>query len=200
MRWAIYLFFICVTLQVGVASDAHNLFYEITPESRITIAGRSNMASFRCITAEIPNGSFMAFVTNESDLVSFFNAKIPVRVKSLDCSNRLINNDLYKTLNADNNPTIALNFKEAKLIATYPNDTYKYRIKVDMTLANVQREERGEVMVQKISKSSYRVTGSQLIRLSSYKIKPPSAMFGLIRVEDDMQIEFNVVVKVRSDF
>lgn len=195
------VFFQLLLLTGGVLGrDTHNFSYELLPETRISISGTSNVKNFRCLTAESnQKGSFIVFEKDDSSAISFYNAKLPVRVRSLDCNNNLINRDLYKTLNADRYPFILLQLRDADLISSYPNNTYKYKVKVDLTLANNQRESNGEVLVQKIGAGVFRITGSQHIKLTDFSIKPPTAMLGLIVVDDEMVINFNVVVKVKKD-
>jgi polyisoprenoid-binding protein YceI len=158
------------------------------------------VSSFKCITADCTQkGSFVVFEKNDSDIISFYNALFSVKVRSLDCNNSLINRDLYKTLNSDKYPFIVLQIKEAELISFFPNSVFKYKVKVDMTLANNQRETKGEVLVQKIDSGVFRVSGVQKIKLTDFNIKPPTAMLGLIVVDDEMTITFNLVLKARKD-
>ena len=189
-------------LVASIHSDTHThtFSYEVLPESKISISGTSNVSSFKCFAADCAQkGSFVVFEKNDSNIISFYNALFSVKVRSLDCNNSLINRDLYKTLNSDKYPFIVLQIKEAELISFFPNSVFKYKVKVDMILANNQRETKGEVLVQKINSDVFRVSGVQKIKLTDFNIKPPTAMLGLIVVDDEMTITFNLVLKARKD-
>lgn len=182
------------------SDDVHSYSYEVLPGSQISISGKSNVNTFRCYTASIPQkDSFLAFEPEGVNQVSFYHADIDIRVKSLNCGNRLIENDLNKSLNSDRYPFIMLRFKGAKLIGRYANNTFRYQTSVSMTIANTSRNVDVEVTLQKLERNTYRVTGSQIIDMADYNIKQPTAMLGLIVVDRQVTINFNIVVVVYKD-
>lgn len=182
------------------STDIHSYAYEILPGSQISLSGKSNVNSFRCYTANIAQkGSFLAFEPDGVNKVTFYHADVDLMVKSLSCGSRLIEKDMGKALTVDRYPFITLNFKDAKLIARYPNKTAKYLTTISMTIASTTRDIEVEIILQQIDSNKFRITGSQVIDMTSFNIKQPTALLGMIVVERDITISFNVLAMVYKD-
>jgi len=177
--------------------NIHSYSYEILPNSQISISGKSNINTFKCYTANIAQkGDLLSFEPEGINLVSFYNADVDLMVKSLNCGSKLIEKDLSKSLIADKYPFILLNLKEAKLVARYPNKTAKYQASISMTIANTTRDVNVDILIQQIDKNTFRITGNEVISMTDFKIKQPTAMLGMIVVDREITISFNVLAVV----
>lgn len=171
------------------------------PESQLTISGKSNVNTFQCHSADVmQKGSFMAFEPTTSGTIGFYNASVALKVKSLSCGSKLIEKDLNKSMMSDRFPFIYLDFKDAKLSAKYPNNTSKYLATVKITIANTTKETKVELMLQQLTANTYRLTGTQTLVLKDFNINPPKAMFGLIVVNEEITINFNITASIKKDF
>jgi polyisoprenoid-binding protein YceI len=180
--------------------DIHTYAYEILPSSQISISGKSNINTFRCYTANIPSkGSFLAYEPEGVSSVNFYHADVDLLVKSLNCGSKLIEKDLNRSLIADRYPFIMLSFKDARLIARYPNKTAKYQTTLNMTIANTTRNVGVDILLQQVDRNTFRITGSQVISMTDFNIKQPTAMFGMIVVDREITINFNILATVYKD-
>jgi polyisoprenoid-binding protein YceI len=188
------------TLGAASSADVHSYKYEVMPESLLSISGKSNVASFSCYNAEVvQKGSFMAFEPQGVNAANFYNARIDLKVKSMNCHSRLIERDLGKSLLSDRYPVIQLNFNDAKLVALYPNSTAKYQATLKMTLAATTREVKVDIFLQQLSRNTYRLTGGLVVDMTQFNIKQPTAMLGLVVVDKEINISFNIVALVYKD-
>lgn len=188
------------TLGATNSPDIHTYAYEILPGSQISISGKSNINAFRCYTANIPQkGNFLAFEPEGVNTVNFYHADVDLLVKSLNCGSKLIEKDLNRSLIADRYPFIMLSFKDAKLIAQYPNKTAKYQTTVSMTIAKTSRNVEVDILLQQVDRNTFRITGSQVISMTDFNIKQPTAMFGMIVVDREITINFNILATVYKD-
>jgi YceI-like domain. len=188
------------TLGASNNPDIHTYAYEILSGSQISISGKSNVNTFRCYTVNIPQkGSFLAFEPEGVNAVNFYHADVDLKVKSLSCGSKLIEKDLDRSLIADRYPFIILSFKDAMLIARYPNRTAKYQTTLNMTIANTTRNVEVDILLQQVDRNTFRIIGSQIISMTDFNIKPPTAMFGMIVVDREITINFNILATVYKD-
>ncbi|WP_320051769.1 YceI family protein [uncultured Acetobacteroides sp.] len=191
-----------VFLALGASNnpDVHTYAYEILSGSQISISGKSNINTFRCYTANIPRkGSFLAFEPEGVNVVDFYHADVDLLVKSLSCGSKLIEKDLNRSLMADRYPFIMLSFKDAKLVARYPNRTAKYQTTLSMTIASTTRNVGVDILLQQVDHNTFRIVGSQVISMTDFNIKQPTAMFGMIVVDREITISFNILAAVYKD-
>ena len=68
-----------------------------------------------------------------------------------------------------------------------------------MTIANTTRNVEVEILLQQIERNKFRITGSQVIDMTSFNIKQPTALLGMIVVEREITISFNILAMVYKD-
>lgn len=188
-------------LLLGIESSATGslLSYSIKNNSTITLAGSSNVNRFEC---SIANNQANGYLTVDSDLangqVKFQNAFLRINVGSFDCKNQLMSKDLQKTLRVDKFPHI-----EAELINARPigdnskGNPKKGKLKTSVAITISGQCRIVDVIVdwQKENATEYRFIGSKQLLMSDFEIDPPVAAFGLIKVNNDIIINFDFTIK-----
>ncbi|MFT5167991.1 MAG: hypothetical protein ACI8P3_003230, partial [Saprospiraceae bacterium] len=53
--------------------------------------------------------------------------------------------------------------------------------------------------VKKIDVDSYRVVGNTSLQLCAFKLEPPTAMMGLVKVDDVIEINFDLYLDLEMD-
>lgn len=177
----------------------HRISYTIQEQSSLTLSGSSNINKFECTTYNnFNNGNIYIQSDDKGKSVYFTNAILHIDVKSFDCQNPLLNRDLYNTLNAKTSPNIdvelrnALPISESELLKT---NVGKFRADVTITLNGKSKSDYIVVLWYKIGPDLYRFTGTKQLFMSDFGIKKPVTAFGLIRVDDDIKIDFDLFIK-----
>lgn len=176
--------------------------YSFTGGSTITANGNTNVKPFSCVCFfnEMSPTSQVTLSVNADNSVAFFkNAILKVNIEALDCGNNGINNDLSRVLKASQYPYILIRIKDAGSISHKPIDLSKQaemKVDADISMAGVTRQDTIVMEGGQIGKSLFHFTGQHPLHLSEYGIKPPTALFGLIKVRNTIIIRFDLKVSI----
>jgi len=170
----------------------------VRPESDVVLSGRSNVNSWACrsevFEATISKKVSIAYVLNADD-ASITRISVTVPVKSLKCGNGRMEQDLYEALAAARFPAIDYT------LVSYEIDTscitpihFKAMTVGDITIAGVTRRVAIPISADRQPDGSVVGTGSLKLRMTDLGVKPPVALFGLIRAKNDIEVAFEVLL------
>ena len=181
------------------------LSYRILQDSRLFLEGTTNVNTFVCKCAcvqSFPRLQFEMEVKEEGQKAVFDEAGLNIRTTDLDCGNRNMNKDLHESLKASQYPSIAIVIQEAGLksgavLAGGHEWTY-ITAKAQLTVAGVERSARLKIKAQQTGPGTYRFLSQYTIKMTDFNIEPPTAMLGLIKVNDRIEIHFDLTVAVEE--
>jgi hypothetical protein len=179
----------------------------IDPVSRVWLDGSANVVDFKCVAGIIESTGFLHDM-NMQLLQSGagrphgeVELQVRIPVNQLNCGKAPINRDMRKTLNADQFPVITYSLGDSRLMCC-TDDTLPQTMEIEtfgeLTLSGVTRKERIIVSGQFIGTYQLRITGSHVINMSDFGLEPPSPMMGLIKVNDKMIVNFDVIITVKD--
>lgn len=182
------------------------LSYRILHTSRLFLEGTTNVNTFTCnctCVQSFPRLQFEMEVREESRNAVFDDAQLQISTKALDCGNRNMNKDLYETLKAGQYPSIGISILEANLssgdnlaeAAEWSDLTARARL----TVAGVSRTALLKVKARKTGPGAYRFLSQYTIKMTDFNIEPPTAMLGLIKVNNQIEINFDLTVAVEEE-
>ena len=101
-----------------------------------------------------------------------------------------MDNNTYKALKADKHPNISY---VAKTVAITRTDASGFSAKTtgSMTIAGTTNATDIAATVKINGDKTITVTGSKKIKMTDYKIDPPTAVFGTIKTGNEITISFN---------
>ena len=101
-----------------------------------------------------------------------------------------MNNNTYKALKADANPTIIFILR-SPLKSIKANSTGNtVSMEGSLTIAGVTNPITMKVKLVMDSQSKLTIEGSQTIKMADYAVTPPTALFGTIRTGDSITLNF----------
>lgn len=178
---------------MGVTSQNLNAqsVYKLTADkdASIKVLGTSNVHDW-VLTSTILE-SQGEFKLDDHQLRSF---SFSLNAKSLKSEHESMDNRTYKTMKADQYPKV--NYKLTSAIVTELQKN-KYAIKTtgELTIAGVTQTILMTISAIINSDNTITCTGSENIKLTDYKIDPPSFMLGAMKVKNDLTIQFNLIYK-----
>jgi polyisoprenoid-binding protein YceI len=121
-------------------------------------------------------------------------ATVDVAVAELECGRERMNRDLQIAMHAEEHPKITYYLESAFQTESSDNEVISINAIGFLRVAGVVR--KVEVLATAIQSDdgSYRLSGSLPIRMTDYNIDPPRALAGLIRVHDDIVVQFDLTV------
>lgn len=183
---SIFLIFAFTKSDAGI----QNTKVSILPESTLVVNGTTNVNSFQCVfnTQKLKNPVSVSYVLASGKL-KFKETALVLDNYCFDCGGKGINRDFQSILQTNHYPQIRLILKEI----TELNRNNKVQTLVDVEIAGVKNE---YLIPVKIKKEAHTIIeGSLNLNLSDYKLTAPKKMFGLIAVDDEIAIDFSLVVQ-----
>jgi polyisoprenoid-binding protein YceI len=176
--------------------------YAFVEGSTVTANGQTNINLFSCVCLykEIFPGSQTTITANgDHTEASFKNATLSVDIEALDCGNKSMNKDLYRMLKASRYPYIFIRIKDAGAVSHKPvnlSEQTKLRVEADISMAGVTKAESIIMEGKQIGENLFHFTGEHALYMTDFGIKPPTALFGVIKVSNNLLIRFDLKVKV----
>jgi polyisoprenoid-binding protein YceI len=166
----------------------------LEPGSEVSIAGTSNVHDFSCKTNRI-NAYIDVDPGYAKDLTKLtrpiVSVQVNIAVRSLSCGKKQMDENMYKTLKADQNQLIKYTLSGYDLVD--PSST-AFAAKTKGTLMIMGKEKVVEIKVDAARLAEGRATaqGEETLLMSDFGIKPPSFMLGTLRVGNEIKVKFNL--------
>lgn len=179
----------------GIAAQ---LEYSILDGSKIAVLGSTNINEFVCFSEEKYGKRKIDFSHDEhKTTIHFSNAILKLPVASLDCGNVVMNSNLCRTLKSDDYPFIIVELKEVRSkdggTINLTNLT-QLIAKVELTLAGVRKTKEIRFSGKQTAPGHFYFNGLHNLSLKEYNLETPAALFGLIKVGDDIGVRFNLTI------
>jgi polyisoprenoid-binding protein YceI len=180
-----------VTAQAG-AQETTKL--QLEPGTELSISGTSTVHAFTCKTSRI-DATLVVDRGYTKDLTKVARPIVSVRVeipaKSLDCGNGKMNDNMYGTLKAKDNPTITYVMSGYDLEDATASG-FAAKTEGVLTIAGKGKTISMAVKADRVEDTKATAKGEQAILLTDFGIKPPSFMLGALKVGNEIKIKFNL--------
>jgi len=184
-----------VTLPV-VAWNARPELLTLQPESKLWVDGKSTIRSFSCAASDVgavvdavPNGITQVIAAQKGIRA----VRITVPAEKLDCGNGTMNDHMRKAIKLNENPVIEFTMtsydvsKAAEGVAGTLTGTLKLGgVTKTIEIPATASAENG----------SLHVIGGYALKMSDFDLTPPSLMFGRIKVRDEVNVKFDLLLKI----
>jgi len=191
----------------------------VTPRSTLLLNGSSNVTRWRCSGSTLAGAMKVAAPLHqinevidriEDGQVSALlahpeTAKIPepefdltIPIDALRCSGgRPMERDVLAALKAIQYPDITVHFRQVRSGVEHDIDTHEYRIPVlaDISLAGVTREVEVTIVAERIDRESFRIRADVPLKMTDFGIRPPQALFGLIKAADRLTVSLSLILE-----
>mgnify|MGYP000492088847 CR=1 FL=1 len=183
----------------NLRNDRTPIQYYLGDQSKLEVFGKTNVNEFCCASYEKFKPQKLTYeIPFDSDKMKFNRAKLNIQINEMDCGGRLINKDFRRTLNADKCPFISIDLKE---IINQDCDNLRecdnwifFIASTEITINEVNQKINIPIHILKETDQKFRVTGQKKLQLSDFKIIPPTAFMGMIKVRNSIEINFDLEV------
>lgn len=174
-------------------SSAQNL-YKITADKdvNIKVQGTSNVHDWSLTSTKLDSQG--DFKVENGQLLSLTSFYFTIDAKSLKSEHESMDGRTYKTMKADQYPKVTYKLVSAT-ITTIQKGKYLIKAKGDLTIAGVTQSITLDVTALVNADNTITCTGSEALKLTDYKIDPPSFMLGAMKVKNDLTIQFKLLYK-----
>jgi YceI-like domain len=190
-----FLLFILIQPATGQNFNLSQVSFETEDTSVISILGNSTVGAFTCESTGA-TGSGRAGLEHETTGESFVEASLLSPVAAFDCKNGKITSDLQKALKKDEYPQVALAIDAGFARPSNEDEAGEFVIRVAGTLTIAGIDQPIDMTFNAVRESffTFRLKGIHSILMSDFGISPPSALLGLIKTNDQITIDFDLVL------
>ena len=171
----------------------------LLPESRLWVGGTSSVRGWECkattFTATIesaPNAAATVLAGDEA--VGAVDLTIPI--EKLECGNGQMNGHMRKALKMEEHNQIA--FRLASYELNRSNDSLLVTIAGALTLGGTEKPIEMVALATAAPDGALRVAGTYAFKMTEFGLKPPTLMFGRIKVHELVKVGFDIVLKDRA--
>lgn len=213
MRGAVLILLLAVP---AMAEEATSLF--AAPASQLVLEGWSNVAPWRCkgtaldgrmdvaaplarinhLIDRIEDGNIVPLIANPASATfpqPAFHLSVPV--SGFRCGNARMERDLSGALKAAQYPSIEFRFTglAGGIHHDIDGSTYNANITGVLSLAGASRNIRLDVEAQRLAPDRFRLRARLPLRMTDFRITPPTALFGAIKARDELAVRFDLVLQ-----
>ena len=166
------------------------------PQSRLWIDGTSTVRSFSCKAGEVnavveasgPN-AILRLLTGDKGVKS---VKVTVPAERLDCGNGTMNEHMRKALKVDAHKTIEFRLTDYEIargadgVAGTINGTLELGGVSKAITMKAEGKPEGDML---------HVTGAYDLKMTEFGLRPPTLMFGRIKVGETVKVKYDLLLK-----
>lgn len=195
------LILLVLKLSPGAVISAQYITYVPEEVSKLWIEGRSNINEFECQANQyfgeatlFENTGPVEFSQNLQERVFL---QVEIRVDGFECGRSRMNRDLQDALKSKDFPEIIFIFDSADLIGSPElNDgAFEIMVKGSLTVAGNTRDIQFLTKAYYLEPAKVRAIGKTTIRMTDFNVEPPTALMGLVKADDELTVNFDLVAR-----
>ncbi|MFZ9660281.1 MAG: hypothetical protein ACO29O_00270 [Chitinophagaceae bacterium] len=189
-----YLFFILLIFSFSfkgndIPTNPKVESWIIEKKSSISIEGSSNINSFVCELREYLKADTLTCKKDEKYCKLIFAKSIlSLDIKKFDCHQKFITSDFRKMMQEDQYPSLIIQFISLDDIQS--NGIVNG--KVEIQLAGRKRLMDVQYNKTVVANNQIMLEGGKLLRFSDFELRPPTKLGGMIRINEDIKVNFNL--------
>jgi len=187
-------------LLLGARGAGDGSGMNLLPESRIWVGGTSSVRGWECrattfaVTVEsAPNGAATVLAGEKA----VGSADVAIPIEKLECGNGQMNGHMRKALKAQEHPQIAFRLGSYELNRS--NDSLLVTVTGSLTLGGTEKPIELVALASPAPDGALRVAGNYSLKMTEFGLKPPTLMFGTMKVHDLVKVGFDLLLKDRAN-
>lgn len=161
--------------------------------SRFTIDGSSNVHDWQSKVTGITGTADLNIENGAFKGIRQLSVTIPVKgIKSPKGS--IMDNKTYDALKQEDYPNITYKLVKVNSV-TQKGGAYEVSTTGNLTIAGVTKSVDITVTAKDLGNNAWQFEGSKPLKMTDFKISPPTALMGTMKTGDDVTIKFAVTVE-----
>jgi len=173
--------------------------YVLHPDSKIAVEGGSTLTDWKAVVNQFDGMGTLGSALSKKSIKTgkaLSELSLTCVVESMDGGRGpAMNKKIRTALKMTEHPTISFKASSSavKEVLNKAEKTFLFTATGDLTIAGVTKEVEIE-LEGKREADKLLLNGSKDLKLSTFDIKAPSAMFGQIETKDDISIQFELIL------
>lgn len=198
------LFGICVIVVISAfmpEREAPFLLHRfiVQPSSKLIISGKTNVNSFQCSTLYCGKDTLVLREGGPGYKPVFEKGYVGLDASAFSCGMKLMTNDFSKTIKANEHPSIVIDFISFERVPIYgcTEETFKGRLKI--SLGGVTNSFDVSCSIEVASNGLVHLKGGRNFVFSDFNLIAPTHMMGVVKVNEELDVNFHLVLKLDSN-
>jgi len=174
---------------------------DLQKSSTITIHGTTNLISFKLTQKgdKLSKRNFLITATQNQNKILLSQNEHTILVKDFTSDNKMALRDFMKLVKATTYPSFSVKLESFEIDPKGNNkDLSKAIVSVDLTITG--KTKHYNISVNSIHDGDiYKLNGIKKINIRDFGLEPPVEMLGLIRVNEWINIDFDIICKITID-
>lgn len=179
---------IAAILGIGSVLTAQTLKIN-SKASTMTIYGTTNVHDFTQKVTQI-SGELVVNAAQKS--VQSMDVLIPVR--SIKSPEKQMDTYTYETFSSEKNPNITFHLTEASGLKVTDKEI-EVTVTGNLTMNGTAKKISFKVNGKNPKSGVYQFKGAVALKMTEYKMKPPTAMMGMMKVGDGITLKFDITLE-----
>lgn len=162
----------------------------------LKVAGKTNVNKFSCTIFNYAKPDTLTFYRNNTGAAVKVAGSISVDVQQFDCQHNMITRDLRKTLKSATFPKLVIKFINLSKYPEFSAQTQSIKGLVSIELAGVTKQYEVDYRFIPDGTKSLTLIGNRQVNFSDFDLTPPKKAGGMIKTKDQLDVEFNLKLKV----
>jgi len=160
---------------------------------KVVVKGSSNVHDW---TADVKKMGIASVInTTEGNLVGISSANVDIDVATLKASEgSIMDGKMRDALNAEKFPKITFSMSNVSFPAQAAGE-FNTTITGNLTISGTTQKVTLPVKVRVLANGEIEFSGAQKFKMTSFKVSPPTAMFGAMKTTDDITINYLITLK-----
>ena len=204
---------LCLAVVVGASglaprsapAQSSSTHLRVHDKSQFWIQGEAASIDFTCTVSRVEGRAALPpaqdSVPTAADREDQTEVVVTVPVNAFDCGKDRMTRDLQEALKMEDHPEIRFELIHAT-VKKSALDTSAHWRRVEvlgaLTIAGTKRLTRLSATGRALDANRFRVRGCHPIRMTYYNIDPPTKAFGLIKVKNEVEVQFDLLAVTES--
>lgn len=164
----------------------------INKNSSLMINGSTNINKFTC---DIPSyGRTDTLILTKGQVGVALSGTVILKIRSFDCHNAIMTNDLRKTLKEPVVPALKISFLSLSKMPALSAQPEMITGLVDIELAGVKKRFEVRYQVSTDSQREIHLLGTRDVTFTEFNLIPPRKLGGMIRTNDKLNVVFYLAI------
>lgn len=180
---------LCLFIQLSDSSRyPEEKLWIVTSASRLEITGATNVNRFRCSSTDYAGVDTLTEMSGNNGL-RVLSGVIYLNTSGFDCENALITRDFKKTLRQDTYPELSI---ELSILREHPGSQEELKGVMTITIAGISKNYPITCSIKPADAGGKHLEGQKEFKLSDFNLSPPQRLSGVIKVTNNVSVEFHL--------
>ncbi|MBE9668525.1 YceI family protein [Mucilaginibacter boryungensis] len=164
----------------------------INKTSSLTINGSTNINKFACDIPGYGQTDTLTLTKERGNIA--LSGTVVLKIRSFDCHNAIMTNDLRKTLKEPLIPVLRISFLSLSKMPAHAIQLEIITGLVDIELAGMKKRFEIAYQVSTDSQREIHLLGTRDVTFTDFNLIPPRKLGGMIKTNDKLSITFHLAI------